>query len=153
MGIKPGMKVLEIGPARGFITQFLSKKVGKRGFIISIDVQKEMIDKALKKRGSLPNVSFRVEDAADLKTIKNGEIDLVFLYYSFHEIAQKERAVSEFYRVLKKAGILSIKEPKFEVFKKDLENYKELIIKNSFRNINVEKKADLLGYYLKFTKD
>ena len=153
MGVEYGMKVLELGPARGFMTQFLSKKVDKKGFVISIDVQEKMIAKALRKRGYLSNVSFKVEDAADLRSIKDGEIDLIFLYYVFHEIQHKENAVKEFYRVLKKGGILSIKEPKLEVFKKDLETYKELMIKNSFRNIEVEKKGDLFGRFLKFIKD
>lgn len=152
MGVKSGMKVLEVGAANGFITPYLSKQVGVDGSVISIDIQKKMIDKALKKFSFLSNVSFKTEDAANLKSIKNNEIDLIFLYYAFHEIKEKERAIKEFYRILKNGGILSIKEPKFEINEKDIADYKNAIASNSFNIIENEKDSDLLGRYLKFMK-
>ncbi len=152
MGVKPGMKVLEVGAANGFITHYLSKSVGVKGSVVSIDIQKKMIDKALIKYSFLNNVSFRTEDAANLKSIKNNEVDLVFLYYSFHEIGEKEKAVKEFYRVLKNSGVLSIKEPKFEINEKDIIDYKNIITGNSFSIAENEKDSDLLGRYIKFIK-
>ncbi|MHB1645007.1 MAG: class I SAM-dependent methyltransferase [Candidatus Acididesulfobacter diazotrophicus] len=152
MGVKSGMKVLEVGAANGFITPYLSKQVGVDGSVISIDIQKKLIDKALKKFSFLSNVSFKTEDAANLKSIKNNEIDLIFLYYAFHEIKEKEKAVKEFYRVLKNGGILSIKEPKFEINKKDIIDYKNIIVSSSFNVIENEKDSDLLGRYIKFMK-
>jgi ubiquinone/menaquinone biosynthesis C-methylase UbiE len=152
MGVKPGMKILEVGAANGFITYYLSKFVGVKGSVISIDIQKKMIDKALRKYSFLNNVSFKTEDAADLKSIKNNEFDLVFLYYSFHEIKEKEKAVKEFYRVLKNGGVLSIKEPKFEIKEKDIADYKNLITGNSFNITENEEDSDLLGRYIKFIK-
>ncbi len=152
MGVKSGMKVLEVGAANGFMTYYLSRQVGSDGFVISIDIQKKMIDKALRKFSFLSNVSFKNEDAANLKSIKNNEVDLIFIYYAFHEIKEKEKAVKEFYRVLKNGGILSIKEPKFEINKKDIADYKNIIISNSFNIIENEKNNDLLGRYIKFMK-
>ncbi len=152
MGVKPGMKVLEAGCGSGFVTSTLSKAVGTEGFVISVDIQEKMIEKAKRKRGYLQNVDFRISSAADLSSIKDGEIDLAFLYYSFHEIDKKDEAVSEFYRVLKPAGILSIKEPRFEVFKKDRESYKEFIIAHGFALAESPRDCDLLGCYLKFVK-
>ncbi|MHB1679299.1 MAG: class I SAM-dependent methyltransferase [bacterium] len=152
MGVKSGMKVLEVGAANGFITHYLSKQVGVDGSVISIDIQKKMIDKALRKFSFLSNVNFKTEDAANLKSIKNNEVDLIFLYYAFHEIQEKEKAVKEFYRVLKNGGILSIKEPKFEINKKDIADYKNIIASSSFNVIANEKDSDLLGRYIKFIK-
>ena len=152
MGVKSGMKVLEVGAANGFLTYYLSRQVGSDGSVISIDIQKKMVDKALRKSSFLSNVSFKIEDAANLKSIKNNDIDLIFLYYAFHEIKEKEKAIKEFHRVLKNGGILSIKEPKFEINEKDIADYKNAVISNSFNIMKNEKDSDLLGRYIKFIK-
>jgi len=153
MGVKPGMKVLEAGCGSGFVTPALSKAVGTEGFVVSVDIQKKMIEKAKSKRGYLKNVDFRVSSISDLSSIEGGGIDLAFLYYSFHEIDKKDEAVKELYRVLKPNGILSIKEPRFEVFKKDRESYKEFIVGHGFTAGESHEGCDLLGCYLKFAKN
>lgn len=152
MGVSNAMKVLEIGCGSGYVTSFLSKAVGTEGSVISVDIQEKMIEKAKRKRGYLKNVDFRVSNASDVNSIADGEIDLAFLYYSFHEIDKKDEAVKELYRVLKHNGILSIKEPRFEVFKKDRESYREFIIERGFEFIESPKPCDTLGCYLKFIK-
>ncbi|MCL4542965.1 MAG: methyltransferase domain-containing protein [Deltaproteobacteria bacterium] len=153
MEVKPGMKVLEVGCGSGFVTPALSKAVGKEGSVISIDIQEKMINKARKTRGYLQNVLFRTSSASNLISIKDEEIDLAFLYYSFHEIDNKDGAVRELYRVLKQNGVLSIKEPRFEVFKKDREYYKEFIASHGFKITESLKDCSLLGCYLKFLKN
>ncbi len=152
MGIKPGMRVLEVGCGSGFVTGYLSKAVADGGFIISIDVQEKMINKAKVKRGFLKNVDFRVENASDLKSVKDKEIDLVLLYYSLHEISGKDKALSEFHRVLKQGGILSLREPRLEVFKKDRQLYKEFIEGRGFESAWNATICDLLGCHSKFIK-
>ncbi len=154
MGVERGMKVLEAGCGSGFVTPFISKAVGNEGLVISIDIQEKMIEKAKRKRGHLQNVDFRTSGASDLKFIEDGFIDLAFLYYSFHEISGKEESVNELRRVLKPNGILSIKEPKFEVFQKDRESYKKFITERGFSTVETEnsENCDLLGCYLKFVK-
>ncbi len=152
MGVKPGMKVLEAGCGSGFVTPALSKAVGKEGVVISVDIQEKMIKKAKKRRGYLQNVDFRISSVSDLNSIEDGGIDLAFLYYSFHEIDNKEEAVGELCRVLKPNGILSIKEPRFEVFGKDRDAYKEFITGHGFAFAESPKDCDLLGCYLKFVK-
>ena len=152
MGVKRGMKVLEAGCGSGFVTPALSKAVEKEGFVISVHIQKKMTEKAKRKRGYLRNVDFRVSSISDLSSIEDGGIDLAFLYYSFHEINNKEEAVAELRRVLKPNGILSIKEPRLEVFRKDRESYKEFITGHGFAAAESRKDCDLLGCYLQFVK-
>ena len=152
MGVKRGMKILEAGCGSGFVTPALSKAVGKEGFVISVDIQKKMIEKAKRKRGHLQNVDFRISSVSNLNSVETGSIDLAFLYYSFHEIDKKEEAVDELRRILKEGGILSIKEPRFEVFGKDRESYKKFITAHGFEYAESLKNCDLLGCYLKFVK-
>ncbi|MHB1662025.1 MAG: class I SAM-dependent methyltransferase [bacterium] len=152
LGVKPGMRVLEAGCGSGFVTNYLSKIVADSGFIISIDIQEKMINKAKIKRGFLKNVDFRMENASDLKSVNDQEIDLVLLYYSFHEISSKDKAVSEFNRVLKPGGILSIREPRPEVFRKDRQLYKEFIEGQGFESVGDAGICGLLGCNLKFIK-
>jgi ubiquinone/menaquinone biosynthesis C-methylase UbiE len=152
LGIKPGMRVLEVGCGSGFVTGYLSETAADGGFIISIDIQEKMINKAKIKRGILKNVDFRVENASDLKSVKDQDIDLVLLYYSLHEISGKDKAVSEFHRVLKQGGILSLREPRLEVFRKDRQLYKEFIEGQGFESAWNTAICDLLGCNLKFIK-
>lgn len=153
MGVKPGMRVLEIGCGSGFVTEFLSNAVGDAGFVISIDVQENMIKKAKKKRAHLKNVEFLIQNVSDLNTIRDEAIDLAFCYYSFHEVSDKEKAVSELLRTLKHGGLLSIKEPRLRVKEKYVRSHEEFIAGKGFRFVESIKKCDFLGCYLKFIKD
>ena len=153
MGVKPGMRVLEVGCATGFVTSYLSNLVSGDGFVVSIDVQEKMIKKAKRKRGFLKNTDFRTESATDIKSVKDEEIDLVLLYFSFHEISGKEDAVREFYRVLKPKGILSIREPREEVLKKNRNAYWEYIEKHGFKPAFEAENCDAISCCLKFIKD
>lgn len=153
MGVKPGMRVLEAGCGSGFISPVLSKAVGENGFVVSVDIQEEMIKKARRKRGCLRNVDFRTESVSDLSSVKDEEIDLAFLYYSFHEADKKDKVAGELYRVLKQNGVLSIKEPRFEVSKKDMQSYKKLITNHGFTITESLRDCDFLGCYLKFVKN
>src|SRR4030043_1142462 len=102
-GIKNGMCIMELGCGPGTFTTDAARKVGKRGKVYALDIQKEMINK-LKKKLSRPenrdikNVKSTVASAYKLP-YKNNFFDLVFMVTVLPEIPDKQKALKEIKRV------------------------------------------------------
>jgi ubiquinone/menaquinone biosynthesis C-methylase UbiE len=69
MGLKPGMKVADVGTGVGFMLPYLSHVVGSTGQVIAEDISNDFLDKAkLKMRAqSLSNVIFVLGNDHDPK--------------------------------------------------------------------------------------
>ena len=60
--VKPGDRVMELGPGLGFFTFPLAQALGNNGEIVCVDVQASMLDrlgKRLEKRGLRERVQLR----------------------------------------------------------------------------------------------
>jgi tRNA (adenine57-N1/adenine58-N1)-methyltransferase len=79
-GIKPGMRILEIGTGSGALTIALSFAVGENGVIISYDLNEEHQEQARKnieKAGTFKNYELRLKHTDTVITEDN--FDVVFL--------------------------------------------------------------------------
>ena len=149
-GITPDSIVLEIGAGNGFLTEVLAGRAQK---VIAVELQDGMVRK-LEKR--IERLRDRVEIVrADIATLALGDsvADVCLLYYSFHEVSNKEGAVTQISRAVRKGGILSIYEPAIEVTKRAMEKtvaafeqkgfLREVISDRTFtRFARLRKKAD-----------
>ena len=110
-GVKPGMKVLEVGPGNGTYTIATARAVGDGGQVISIDIEPKMIERVNKRiqKDGIDNIDARVADVFDLP-FEEGTFDLVYMIAVIGEIPTPERALSEFHRVLKPTGNLAFSE-------------------------------------------
>ncbi len=110
IGVEEGMKVLELGPGPGFFTAEVSRRVGW-GRLYCLDIQPELIAKLREKtvREGLENVALMVGDGTALPFAENS-LDLAFLVAVLGEIPDKDGALRELYRVLRRGGVLSISE-------------------------------------------
>jgi len=111
VGIRPGERVLELGPGPGTFTVDAARRAGPGGRLIAVDIQPEMIaelDKRVREAG-LSNVEARVASAYELP-LDNASVDRAFLVTVLPEILDQERALAELRRVLKPGGVLSITE-------------------------------------------
>jgi ubiquinone/menaquinone biosynthesis C-methylase UbiE len=113
-GIKPGMRVLEIGSGSGAFTLDAARAAGPSGKVYALDVQEDMIDKLRKKlsrpeNGDVKNIEIVKKSAYELP-FDAGSLDLVFMVTVFQEIPDKQRTLAEIKRVLKPDGILAISE-------------------------------------------
>ena len=108
-GVHEGQEVLELGPAAGYFPPALSKTVGKNGKIYSIDVQAEMIAKLQDKveRLGLRNVSPLVAGGETLP-LADDSVDSVCAFYVLEEVVDLESVVSEFHRVLRPGGNVTV---------------------------------------------
>jgi ubiquinone/menaquinone biosynthesis C-methylase UbiE len=111
MGVKEGMKILEIGPGSGTFTFEIAKHVGDDGCVYAIDIQESIVTALGEKVEKLgvDNVSVRQASAYHLP-FSNGYFDRVFMVTVLGEIPDKRKALSEIKRVLKNEGLLAIGE-------------------------------------------
>jgi len=113
-GIKPGMRVLEIGCGSGAYTTFVARAVSKNGIVEALDIQPAMLTQ-LEKKLSLPenqditNIHTHEASAYQLP-FEDESIDLVYLITVLFEIPDQKKALAEIKRVLKKEGILAVTE-------------------------------------------
>jgi ubiquinone/menaquinone biosynthesis C-methylase UbiE len=111
VGIRPGERVLELGPGPGIFTVDAAQHVGPEGRLIAVDIQPEMIAQVAKrvKEARLTNVETPVADAYHLP-LDDKSVDRAFLVTVLPEIPDQARALAELRRVLKPGGLLSITE-------------------------------------------
>lgn len=110
-GIRPGERVLELGSGPGVFTVPAGLRVGPRGRLMAMDLQPAMTRIAARRvRGArLANVDVCVGDAESLP-LADASIDRAILVTSLAEIADRQRALREVWRVLRPGGTLSITE-------------------------------------------
>jgi SAM-dependent methyltransferase len=111
VGIRPGERVLELGPGPGAFSLDAARMLGNSGRLVAVDIQPEMIARLERhaREAGLENIEAHAASAYDLP-IEDGSIDRAFLVTVLPEIPDRMRALAELRRVLKPGGILSITE-------------------------------------------
>ena len=111
IGIRPGERVLELGPGPGAFTVGAALQAGPQGRLIAVDIQPKMIAQVEQRvrEAGLTNVETHVASAYDLP-IDAESIDRAFLITVLPEIPDRARALAELHRVLRPGGVLSIGE-------------------------------------------
>lgn len=113
-GIKQGMHVLDLGCGSGAFTPFIARMVGEKGKVYALDIQEDML-KQLENKLSKP-------ENRDIKNIKliegnayelpfdDDSLDLVNMVTVLQEIPDRNKALQEVKRVLKRGGFLAVTE-------------------------------------------
>lgn len=155
--------IVEVGCAYGDGSAHLAKEYNCQ--TEGIDISENIIAEARDRHKDLifqGRLSFEVENAESL-SYKNESIDILFSEAAFSPIINKENAVSEYYRVLKKGGFLLINDfatkiPVCTENRRDvyyipcfqgvntIEYYADIFIKNNFHIVSAkEEYGELLG--------
>jgi arsenite methyltransferase len=103
--IKEGDTVLDLGSGAGFDCFLASKKVGKTGKVIGLDMTEEMIAKArtLAKEHGYTNVEFRLGDIEKMP-LEDTSVDVIISNCVINLAPNKQEVFKEAYRVLKSGG-------------------------------------------------
>ena len=119
IGIRPGERVLELGPGPGAFTVEAARRTEPGGTLVAVDIQPKMIEATVKRvsEAGLSNVETHVADAYHLP-LEAESVDRAFLVTVLPEIPDPQRALSELRRVLRSpdsdggspGGVLSITE-------------------------------------------
>jgi ubiquinone/menaquinone biosynthesis C-methylase UbiE len=111
IGLRPGQRVLEIGPGPGRLLIPAAKRVLPGGEAVGLDIQPGMIErlKAYATRAGVSNLTAILGDA--IKPNVPAEcFDVVFLCTALGEIPNREAALRQSHTALKPGGVLSITE-------------------------------------------
>ncbi|MEK6888894.1 MAG: methyltransferase domain-containing protein [Nanoarchaeota archaeon] len=109
--------IVEVGTGNGFLTFALAEKVGKTGRIITYDYQKSNLDFVNKQnKNGLPITTIHQNLDYDFE-LSDESVDKVSTIATLHHyddrvkntgISGRQKAIKEFYRILKKGGRLVI---------------------------------------------
>jgi SAM-dependent methyltransferase len=105
-GLKPGMKVLDVGCGAGVMTSWFAKQVGPQGSVTAIDnseVQLNVTRKRLQKE-NISNVKTIVLSAYDISELKE-QFDFIYCRFVLHHLHSPRNTIKIFYDNLKPNGI------------------------------------------------
>ena len=117
--VRPGMTVLEPGPAMGFFTLELARLVGPGGRVVSVDLQEKMLA-ALRRRAQKAGLADRIEtrlcrqDDLGIGDLA-GRVDFVLLIHVLHEVSDQTRFLQAIHAALKPGGTVLFIEPRGHV--------------------------------------
>lgn len=111
IGIRPGERVLELGPGPGAFTLQAARRTEPGGQLVAVDIQPKMIEAVAEKvrEAGLTNVETHVASAYELP-LEDRSVDRAFLVTVLPEIPDRQQALAELRRVLKPGGVLSVTE-------------------------------------------
>lgn len=91
IGLREGIKVLDLGTGTGVLIPFLSKATGPSGHITAIDISNGMLEKAIEKFGNLENVNFKLQDFEEEPP--EGRYDIIILYCVYPHLHNPEKTL------------------------------------------------------------
>lgn len=109
--IRPDSRVLEVGPGSGYFSRDLVRRI-PRGRLDLLDLQPQMLAKALRKFGPEPppNLGWTAADASGVLPYGDASFDIVLLVTVLGEVPDQPTALHSFRRVLRPGGTLAIHE-------------------------------------------
>lgn len=135
--LKDDLKVMEVGPGPGYFSLEVAKKL-THGRMVLADIQQEMLDYAKKRidKKALTNVEYYRCDGKTFQFPDN-TFDRIYLVTVIGEVENKDDYIREFFRLLKKDGILSISELAGDPDKMSIDELKSLTGKHGFSFYNI----------------
>src|SRR5262249_10435719 len=105
-GLRPGMRVADLGCGVGMVTSLLADVVGPEGHVVGIAFRGGKLAQARQRcNGSDANVSF-VEASATDTGLPRESFDLVYCRFLLIHLPEPEKALAEMQALLKPDGIL-----------------------------------------------
>ena len=135
LDLQENHRVLEIGPGPGYFSVPVSK-VLKKGSLVLLDIQQEMLDiakKRLEKR-KIENVDYLLCNGVEIDLEANS-FDRVFMVAVIGEIENRNKYLKEIHRLLKDDGMLSISELAGDPDKLSTEELEQLVSSFGFKAI------------------
>jgi ubiquinone/menaquinone biosynthesis C-methylase UbiE len=108
-GVKPGMKVGEVGAGSGYLSRYIAEKVGPDGHVYANELEPKMVEymktRALKE--GLANFT-AVQGTATSAGFEPGALDAVAIVYTFSFFDNPQAMLESIAESLKPAGLLLV---------------------------------------------
>ncbi len=123
--VRPGSTVVDVGAAMGFHSLDLARMVGVSGRVVSLDIQREMLDRLTeraRRKGLDRIIETRLcsQESLEIDDL-HGEVDLVTAFNVVHETSLPRRFLEQCADALRPGGRLFIAEPRGHVVDTDFE--------------------------------
>jgi ubiquinone/menaquinone biosynthesis C-methylase UbiE len=105
LGLKPGMRILEVSPGPGVFQKYLREAIGGTGEIVALDLSMGMLQQCRKTNGKL-NIHLVHGNAQNLPFADNS-FDALFHFGGINLFNDPQKAIREFVRVVNNDGIVS----------------------------------------------
>ncbi|MEJ5358345.1 MAG: class I SAM-dependent methyltransferase [Desulfobacterales bacterium] len=108
LGLRPGMRVLDVCGGTGDLSLLAARRVAPRGRVILYDLNRRMILAGLPKlRRSREGAFIRpVQGNAEEIACRDGSVDAVMVGFGIRNVTRMRRAFAEMHRVLRPGGRL-----------------------------------------------
>jgi ubiquinone/menaquinone biosynthesis C-methylase UbiE len=115
LDLQPGMAVLDVGCGPGRLAIPTAKQVGPQGYVLAMDIQAGMLQRAEEKAraANLTNIRFLQAGAGEGRVGRN-QFDRALLVTVLGEIPKPQAALREIFEALKRGGLLSVTEIIFD---------------------------------------
>lgn len=109
LGVKPGMKIGDVGTGVGYMLPFFSEAVGPSGKVVAEDIFPDFLGKAkdYAAKRSLANVEFVLGDEKNPK-LKTNSLDLALVLDVYHHFDYPADMLAALHKALKADGRLAI---------------------------------------------
>jgi arsenite methyltransferase len=112
--LTPSDTLLDVGTGDGLIAFGAVERLGPEGHVIFSDISQDLLDHcraAATAEGMLDRCDFILASADDLSEVADASVDVVTTRSVLIYVKDKARSFSEFHRVLRKDGRISLFEP------------------------------------------
>ncbi|MHB1948515.1 MAG: methyltransferase domain-containing protein [Gammaproteobacteria bacterium] len=104
LSIFPETNILDAGCGMGGSSMYLSEKYGANVLGITLSSKQALIARQEAKERNINNVTFKVEDALALSSLKDNSFDIVWSLESCEQMFDKALFANQVFRVLKPGG-------------------------------------------------
>lgn len=108
-GLKPGMRVLEVGSGPGTLAPYLAAGMAPEGHVVGLDLDPAFVARARERAPRDGSVSYVVGDAYHLP-FPDGSFDAAVSYTGIGVLTDPERALAEMVRVVRPGGSVAVSE-------------------------------------------
>jgi ubiquinone/menaquinone biosynthesis C-methylase UbiE len=105
IGLKPGMRILEISPGSGVYQAYIRELITDVGDFVSLDLSLGMLRQCKKRQKQLN--TFLIQGNGSYLPFADDSFDALFHFGGVNLYNEPEKAINEFVRVVRKNGIVS----------------------------------------------
>lgn len=125
-GLRPGMRVLDVGVGTGLVASEVARIVGDASLVTGIDPSVGMMSKA-----RLPSGVCLLQGRAEAIPLGDSSVDFLSMGYALRHLSDLNAAFDEFHRVLKPGGricLLEITRPEGRIQRIFLKAYMRVLV-------------------------